>query len=74
MEMMEDLLLRQIELRQRIEEDGAKEHLFRELNEVNKALGEREETYDPLWEKWERELAEGKIPDLDEMAPDPEDW
>ena len=69
-EMIEDLLLRQDELRKRVD-DGEDEEgdLFRELNEVNKALGEDEDIQDVLWDKWERELAEGKVPDLDEMPP-----
>jgi hypothetical protein len=69
-EMIEDLLFQKSELERRIEAgEEDQDRLVRELNEAKKALGEEEAAQDDLWEKWERELAEGKIPDLDEMPP-----
>lgn len=35
------------------------------LNALNEVLGERTESVDPLIDEWERELAEGRIPDLE---------
>lgn len=70
--MVEDLLVERASLEKRIEEgEDAAGRLLRELNDVNKALGETDgsDTGDALWDKWEREIAEGKIPDLDEMPP-----
>lgn len=73
-EMVEDLLVEKTVLEKRIEDgEDSGSHLFRQLNEVNRALGERESFGDALWDKWEREIAEGKIPDLDEMPPGAED-
>ncbi len=73
-EMVEDLLVEKLSLEKRIvdgEDSGG--HLFHDLNEVNKALGETgSDTGDELWDKWEQEIAEGKIPDLDEMPFDAE--
>ncbi len=36
------------------------------LNDINVSLGEAEEVEDELIDKWERELAEGKMPNLSE--------
>lgn len=36
------------------------------LDSLNKILGD-DVAFDPLADKWERELAEGKMPDLDEV-------
>lgn len=45
--------------------------ISQKLRKLYKALGERDTTWgeDPLIDKWERELAEGKIPDLEEQMP-----
>ena len=70
-EMCEDLLWRQRQLLRRLEDEPDKDGaLLEELNSINKALGEEETVIDPLFDKWERELAEGKIPDLDELPED----
>ena len=37
------------------------------LDALNKILGD-DKVLDPLADKWERELAEGKMPDLDEVG------
>ena len=43
--------------------------LSKQLRSIMKALGEPDPTLgeDPLIDKWERELAEGKTPDLNEQ-------
>lgn len=67
-EMCEDLLIRRDELEKEIYEDGDKGgHLMAELTKIISALGDAPFVYDPLWDKWEAELAEGKMPDLDEV-------
>jgi len=37
------------------------------LDALNKILGDHK-VIDPLADKWERELAEGEMPDLDEVG------
>lgn len=46
--------------------------LMDELRGINEILGEHDPNLveDPLADKWDRELAEGKIPDLTEGLPD----
>ena len=68
LEMFEDLIGRKRELEAELEAGETKNTgaLLRALNEINRALGEAETGGDPLVDKWERELAEGKIPDLTE--------
>ena len=43
--------------------------ISQKLRRIYEALGETDMAYgeDPLADKWERELAEGKVPNLDEM-------
>ena len=69
-EMLEDLMIEESELKKRIEKgEDAEGNLLRELNNIQKMLGEDEGTEDMLWDKWEAQLAAGEIPDLDEMPP-----
>ncbi len=67
-ERMHDLetLLEDPEIRQE-----ERRNISRKLRKLYKALGEKDTTWgeDPLIDKWEQELAEGKIPDLDEQMP-----
>jgi len=67
-EMFEDLYVKRSDLERSLETASGKENgsIVRQINEINAIL--EEETYvdDPLIDKWERELAEGKIPDLEE--------
>ena len=54
------------EIRNEIEEGSDNnEVLLRRLNAINKILEEDEEVQDELFDQWERDLAEGKMPDLD---------
>lgn len=68
-EMLEDLQLERDALREKLADfEGDAAELLKQLNALNDALGEKtSETEDDLIDKWEREVAEGKIPDLDEM-------
>jgi hypothetical protein len=73
LEMLEDLWLRERELEQKVEDSDGPESVEaeRQLAEVHKALGIGLETakgsgIDPLIDKWESEIAEGKDPDLNE--------
>lgn len=66
-EMYEDLYYRKSELESALEsgeKDIDREGLLTQLNGVNRALGETEESYDPLVDQWERDIAEGRTPDL----------
>lgn len=71
LEMFEDFLIRKEEIEDELYGDDRKEEshsdsLVRQLNAIRKFLGEEETSYDPLADKWERELLEGKTPDLNE--------
>ena len=71
MEMFQDLARRREELRQHLEDqayDSSK--TIEAINSINEVFGDPREVWDPLVDKWERELAEGKIPDLDETLAD----
>ena len=66
-EMYEDLLFKREEVERSLEERiGDKELLLRQLAALNRALGEAI-SEDDLIDEWERELAEGRVPDLDAM-------
>jgi hypothetical protein len=76
LEMAEDLWIREGDLTEKSkdEEGSALNETLLQLQEVRKALGlvldsasPRISGTDPLVDKWERELAEGKDPDLDEV-------
>ena len=66
---------RRRELELSLEHDDLKQeqrrHISGQLRKLYKVLEEEDSTRgeDPLIDKWERELAEGKIPDLDEQLP-----
>lgn len=71
-EMYEDLYAKKAELEAELKTAAApREHtaIARQLEQVEKALGEKSYVSahgDDLIDKWERELAEGKTPDLTE--------
>ena len=66
-EMYEDMLVRRKELRAALEHAGRDApQILAQINALNAALGEEPEHHDPLADKWERELDQGIIPDLDE--------
>lgn len=69
-QMIEGQLQRRSEIKWLLEnqEDGSDNAaLYKELNALNEFLGFPADVQDDLFDKWERELAEGKMPDLDEM-------
>lgn len=73
LEMYEDLYLRKEELEDELENASGKEYteISKRLNAIYRALDtDNDEGYedDPLIAKWERELEEGKAPDLEEKG------
>lgn len=64
--MYEDMLLRKQEILDELETADTKtaNELYRQLNALNVGLGEDEAVQDDLVERWEKELEQGKIPDL----------
>ena len=67
-DMYEDLMLKRREARHSLEAGSENsEMLFKQINNINKVLGDPTEVSDPLFDKWERELEAGIIPDLDEL-------
>ena len=67
-EMYGDLDEKREELRRELAErtSGNNESLIEQINRINAVFEEPEEGFDPLIEKWERELEEGLVPDLEE--------
>jgi len=69
--MYEDLMLQRKEAQQSLEESSENtEMLLKRINNINKVLGDPTEVSDPLFDKWERELDMGIVPDLDELPED----
>ena len=68
LEMLQDLLSRRRELREALDEKGANvDSIMKQINSINEVFNDKVEYIDPLIDKWDRELAEGKIPNLDEQ-------
>lgn len=59
------------DLETELEEASASERadITKRLVRVRQALGDKAASTDPLIDKWERELADGKTPDLYEELP-----
>lgn len=69
MEMYEDWILRIEELTEILESgDPLYDHsvIQKEIDQLRKALGDEPEVYDDLIDKWEQQLENGEIPDLEE--------
>lgn len=68
LEQYEDLYYQRAELEASLEvlSGDALREAERRIVEIGKSLGEKVEDGDDLIDKWERELAEGKIPNLEE--------
>lgn len=68
LEFFEELMVRRKEVLDELADEEIRSpdvsQLFKTLNIINKALGLKEEFQDDLVEEWERDLALGKIPDL----------
>lgn len=70
-ERFEDLYTRRQEIEMEMERgEGDHEEHLKHLSLIAKALGEAAYVHDPLVDQWERELLEGKIPDLDARVPE----
>ena len=68
-EMYEDLFTKKEDLEEALlENDDGKmtDSLLKQINSINSILGEEEAVADSLVDKWEKELAEGKTPNLEE--------
>lgn len=67
-EMFSDLYIKRDDLQREFENATGKEAnlLAKQINEIDSILEDTEYTDDPLIDKWEKELMEGKIPDLTE--------
>lgn len=67
-EMYEDLMFRREEIETSLEEGGGdKQALMRQHAVINRVIEGKEESEDDLFDQWERDLEEGRIPDLDAM-------
>ena len=67
-EMYEDLIARREEIRRSLDAgEGEAKELLERLNGLNKVLDDPTEVQDDLFDQWERELEEGKVPDLEAM-------
>jgi len=69
-EMVEDLLIRKREVMAELENEETRmrerQELGRQLRALNEALGDKQESEDELIDQWERDLEEGRIPDLED--------
>jgi len=66
--MFEDMLLRKQEILDQLKDLDTKQsnELYEQLNAINAVLGEEVLVQDDLVDRWERELEQGIIPDLNE--------
>lgn len=69
LEFFEDMYMQREELLGQLDEPdlrSAERHeIHRRLNAVNEALGLETESEDALVDQWERDIAEGRVPDLE---------
>ena len=71
LEYFEDLVVRRREILDQLDDEDEqietkeRDAMYEVLNRINRALGYEEESQDDLINQWERDLAEGRIPDLD---------
>lgn len=67
-EMYEDLMIQREDVRRSLERgDGDRKALLEQLTAVERALGDDAQVEDELVDQWERDLEEGRIPDLEAM-------
>lgn len=69
LEFFEDIMVRRKEILEDLENEDIKQEeagsLYKQLNAVNKILGLEEVSSDPVVDEWERELLDGRVPDLE---------
>ena len=67
-DMYEDLMFRRADVERSLESgEGDREVLMKQLMLLDKVLDEGVESEDDLFDQWERDVEEGRIPDLDAM-------
>jgi hypothetical protein len=67
-EMFEDLMFRRQEIERGLEEGSVdREASMRQLAIIDGVLENKDVSEDDLFDQWERDLEEGRIPDLDAM-------
>jgi len=67
-EMFEDLLFRREEIERSLEEGSAdRQAAMRQLAIIDGVLENKDVSEDDLFDQWERDLEEGRMPDLDAM-------
>lgn len=66
-DMYEDLLFQKEEVEQDLENarGGSADVLLNRLNAINRVLGLECQVQDDLFDQWERDLEEGRVPDLE---------
>lgn len=63
--MYEDLFVRRAELKEQMDEGEVdNKKALRVLSAINAMLGE-DDVLDPVVDQWEKDLAEGRVPDLE---------
>lgn len=71
LEYFEDLVVRRREILDRLDDEDEqietkeRDAMYDTVNRINRVLGYEEESQDELIDKWERDLAEGRMPDMD---------
>lgn len=70
-EMTEDMLFSRQEIRAQLENEDTpiadRSNLWKRLHALDRALGNPTESQDPLIDEWERDLEEGRMPNLDKQ-------
>ena len=65
-EQYEDLYAQRVDIMADIENrTGDQALLLTQLNSINRALGEETQSQDDLFDQWEKDIEEGRTPDLD---------
>ena len=74
--MYEDIYSEVADIESLLDDDNVRQEERRRLSDklrrLKRMLGEEVASEDDLIDKWEREIAEGRTPDLDEGVPDGE--
>ena len=69
LEFFEDLWAQREEVMHQLEDEDTRSAersvMYRQLSVINNVLGLETESSDPLVDQWEKDLAEGRVPDLE---------